>query len=509
MKIHVQNKVLVRALLPLLVFLLHSYLSFNHVLGKDEGVALYTGRVILEGGVPYLDSWDHKGPILYFLNAVGLWISQNAIWGPGLFEGLLLASAVSLLVHQLKQFWSTLVLYSVIIAFLISYYFFMESLNLTESWTLGFQMIAYLLIFIESNKSRNFDSGKVKNGRLFFTLGLAFSIIFYTRPNNSIGVLLATITFSFVFARSFALKGLVVFFLTFFSFSTLIFIYLQATHSFTEFVEQFVIYNLDYSSVGSTTNRLDASLHSLFRLAQTPLIIFMVITFIFILLDKSSWLVALGKAKINIAIIVGLLGDFLFSFLSSRGYLHYMIIILPSLMINVGIFQSMFSERSLTYRRVISFALGLCIVFGGIFGMQKAISRFYSNPGNLVGVAKFLDLNSVDTDRVQMLGSETRVLVIAERKSSSSITYSHPATSIFYRNVEQAVRKLENDVKAENPKYIVRNTKESCELDLKSCRVRNSEYREENLFSLYSWILLNYEMVKIIGDYEIWESKKV
>lgn len=495
---------LARAPLPILVFLIHSFLAFNHVIGNDEGVALYTGRVILEGGAPYLDSWDHKGPVLYFLNAVGFWISQNAVWGPGILEGLFLAFAVSLSIHNLLQFWSPFVVYSLIIAFLISYYFFLESLNLTESWTHGFQMVAYLLIFIESNRRTIFDSGRVKSTRLFFILGLIFSLIFYTRPNNSMGVLFATITFSVLFQKSNAIKGLMVFSLTFFSFSFLIWLYLNSNGSFSQFIEQFVVYNLDYSSAGNTSDRFNSALHSLYRLIQTPLSLLMVTTLISIILYRSSWFEIFKRTKINIAILVGLIGDFLFSFLSARGYLHYMIVILPGLMIVVGILQSYFAERSMAYRRFISLVLVVCILSGGLFGTQKAFTRFYSDPGDLVEVSKFLINNSVDTDYVQILGSDTRILVMAHRKSSSSITYSNPATSVFYRNAKQTAWKVESDVKSKNPKYIVRNIKGSCELDRPTCGLGTPQYDEENLATLYSWILRNYQRIAIIGDYEIW-----
>ncbi|KEP72638.1 hypothetical protein HR12_42000 [Microbacterium sp. SUBG005] len=31
---------------------------------RDSGVFLYTGMVVSRGGMPYVDSWDHKGPLL-------------------------------------------------------------------------------------------------------------------------------------------------------------------------------------------------------------------------------------------------------------------------------------------------------------------------------------------------------------------------------------------------------------------------------------------------------------
>ena len=499
----VSKKSLANLILPLLVLAIHFSLAVNHVIGNDEGVVLYTGRNILEGGAPYVDSWDHKGPILYLLNAFGLWLSSNALWGPGLLEGLLLAFAIAVLGHQLKQVWRPFIVNSSIVAFLGSYYLFLESLNLTESWTLGFQILAYLLIFQESNRSPYINS-VTERGRtrsVYLLLGLAFSLIFYTRPNNATGIFLATIILSFISHKVIILYVWKVFSSTFIAFSILIYLYLSITGSFKQFLEQFFVYNRDYSSAGSIADRFGSLGHSLLRLVQTPLILILVVILMLIFLDKSA------KAKVHLAILTGFLGDFVASFLSARGYLHYMIIILPSLFFILGSLQSCINEGKEKYRRLTSLALVFCVILGGVFGTQKILGRFHNDPGDIKGIARFLESNSKDTDYIQILGSETRVLVLAQRRSASSITYSHPATSIFYHQRLKMAKKLEIDIKARNPKFILRSIVGTCNLNDNSCGIGRPNYSEEGLESLYLWILSNYERLGLLGNYEIWQSK--
>ncbi len=500
---YISRKSLVNLILPLLVLLIHGSLAVNHVLGIDEGVALYTGRKILEGGSPYVDSWDHKGPILYLLNALGLSLSSNALWGPGLLEGALLALALAVLSHQLKQFWPPFIVYSSILAFLGSYYLFLESLNLTESWTLSFQIFAYLLIFLESNHSPSIDSkrDRRKTRRVYVLLGLAFSLIFYTRPNNATGIFLASITLSLVLHKAIIFYVWKVFSFTFIAISIAIYSYLSIVGSFNLFLEQFFIYNLDYSSAGSIAERFGSLGHSLFRLAQTPLILLLIVIALLIFLDKSA------KAKVHIAILIGFLGDFISSFLSARGYLHYLIIILPSLLFILGSLQFCLREGQARYRRATSLVLVLCVVLGGVFGAQKILARFHNDSGNIKGIAKFLESNSKETDNIQILGSETRVLVLAQRQSASSITYSNPANSVFYREKLKIVMKLESDIKTRSPKFILRSTKGTCSFNHISCGIGQPNYSEEDLASLYLWILSNYERLGFLGDYEIWQSK--
>ena len=48
---------------------------------RDSGVFLYMGSSILDGQVPYRDAWDHKPPVIFYLNAFGLIIGGGSIWG--------------------------------------------------------------------------------------------------------------------------------------------------------------------------------------------------------------------------------------------------------------------------------------------------------------------------------------------------------------------------------------------------------------------------------------------
>lgn len=49
--------------------------------GPDSSVFNYMARVILNGGMPYRDSFDHKGPLIYLIDALGLLIDQqNGVW---------------------------------------------------------------------------------------------------------------------------------------------------------------------------------------------------------------------------------------------------------------------------------------------------------------------------------------------------------------------------------------------------------------------------------------------
>ena len=48
---------------------------------RDSSVFTYIGKVILQGGMPYRDTFDHKGPLIYLINALGLAINERiGVW---------------------------------------------------------------------------------------------------------------------------------------------------------------------------------------------------------------------------------------------------------------------------------------------------------------------------------------------------------------------------------------------------------------------------------------------
>ena len=98
-----------RALESLLVFLvvaitllLLSPLNIP-ILGRDEGVFVYIGQQILQGKIPYRDVWDHKGPLIYYIDALGLFIGHHSQWGIWLIEGICITGSLILLYLLLRR----------------------------------------------------------------------------------------------------------------------------------------------------------------------------------------------------------------------------------------------------------------------------------------------------------------------------------------------------------------------------------------------------------------------
>src|SRR5207248_7801570 len=60
---------------------------------RDAGLFLYAGSEILHGGVPYRDVWDHKPPLIFYLNALGLALAPGW-WGVWILELMMMGGAL-------------------------------------------------------------------------------------------------------------------------------------------------------------------------------------------------------------------------------------------------------------------------------------------------------------------------------------------------------------------------------------------------------------------------------
>ncbi|MBI4927784.1 MAG: hypothetical protein HY835_08455 [Anaerolineae bacterium] len=139
----------------------------------DSGVFQYIGWKILQGGLPYRDVWDHKGPLIYFLNGLGLFL-----WG-GNPRGIFVLEVAFYLSGLACMFWALIRLLHPLPALVgcavwtALFLAFLDGGNLTEEYALLFSAAALLA----------FTYRRQCPGLAFGVIGLAAAGAFWLRPN--------------------------------------------------------------------------------------------------------------------------------------------------------------------------------------------------------------------------------------------------------------------------------------------------------------------------------------
>ncbi len=149
----------------------------------DSGIFQEMGVCLTQGGIPYVDLFDHKGPVLWFVQAFGIFISPQ--WGLMalqtifLFFTLLLWYKTTLLLVD-KQILSLII--SILgLLFLMAFY---ERGNLCEEWSLPFISLPIFLYFKRWKNAIN-KKNPIYSHTNTLILGLCVGILAMIRLNNT------------------------------------------------------------------------------------------------------------------------------------------------------------------------------------------------------------------------------------------------------------------------------------------------------------------------------------
>jgi hypothetical protein len=158
----------------LLMRLLVSNNPYTHFPGRDQGVFLYIGEGLLDGQTPYLDTWDHKGPLIYFINALGKLIDPAGEWGVYLLMIVFLGAAIVIAYLPLRKRAGTIPLLGGLAVFLGLILHMGAFDNLVELYALPFYALGLLAVAgaVEKNKST-----------FLLLFGVSAALAFSLRPN--------------------------------------------------------------------------------------------------------------------------------------------------------------------------------------------------------------------------------------------------------------------------------------------------------------------------------------
>ncbi len=464
----------------------------------DESIFMYGGMLINNGKLPYVDLWDHKGPLLYVLNSIALKTQlPNNLGIPLLQSTLLLLACIFPLILKYRTSLSSqtrrrFVLFVSMVSLVL--YTSINSFNTTEFWSLPFQIFVYVslveLLVASTNEATSIFTLQ-SYYFISFMMGLCLAAIFLLRPNNGFGVLLA-IFLSYTIISVKKIKIILVF-STGFLFTvifTLCF-YLPARGEFlTQFVKQFWEYNLDYSSGYSLLQKSYGSVYLLVNFIKLPLLLVLVC----VIIIKFQNL----KSRAFFSLVLVALLDFLGQMTSGRGYSSYLVAIFGALFV-ILYFLINFAKMSLKDYQILCILLTITIL--PQISTTDLDLRWHQNFREQRIASDYLSKNSSKDEEVIYLGNNPYILVRSERFSASPIVYNYPVLSKFYREQSYLVERLNLDLIMGKPKYIVQDRSSSCSFFDSQCYSGDSQYLQENLVlsEFRQYVLENYQLEAVVG----------
>ena len=281
----------------------------------DSDIFRYMGYAILQGKIPYTDLFDHKGLLLYFINALGLVIHSN--YGIFFIQVIHLTATLIVWYKMLSNYQQTWQKYLILAVSLIGLWAYYEEGNLAEEWSLFCISLPIMLWLDTLNKETEEFSI-----RSMFAIGLCMGAIFLLRINNMVPafIILLYCLIEALLKRkySYAVKATGIIFASFLIFPLLACLYmylLNGTKGVDDMFYAIIGFNLDYAKESGIGCQFDWSNLLLYSTPFLPILYLLP----FILKKRQ--------------IVIPLLLATLFTFISigGRSYPHYFIVFIPLL----------------------------------------------------------------------------------------------------------------------------------------------------------------------------------
>lgn len=487
--------------------------------GRDSGFFMYAGHQILTGKLPYIDFWDSKGPGIFYINALGLFLGHGSRWGAWLLEFILLVISAYLFYQGVAKKWGHGAALFSSIAWIYGFSRVWEGGNLTEEYTLFFSFIL-LSYFLQENKTTN------KN--FYLLTGTVFALNFLFRANNT-GVPIAILLSLFILAlwqhqyqrlsNIFIFTGISSFFVL-----GVVSLYFLSKGNFNEMVQAAILYNFFYANTGEKFQLV--FWRGINQIGWPAYIAIIGYSAIIYQIFKKKF------SKESTVIILFLLIDFplevILSSLSGKAYIHYFISWIPAIAILVAFTYFTFSKILFPTQLVdflnqpkksLSIAFGVLLLFYWITGTGKT----YQNLGKQIlfnrnqsiektdPVANFLKENTSPNDFVWIWGAYPSLNFLAQREAPTPYLF-YPAyepspyleemSFSFWKDISTTPPKMIVDAYSSSPDYILSLDKENRQSQLQHASPDLYTPPYQNNF--FDFVEHNYQHISTINGFDIY-----
>ncbi len=425
---------------------------------RDSGVFQYIGWRILNGGVPYLDIWDQKPPVIFYLDALGISISNHSRWGIWIIEFIALLIAAYLGFQLIRKSVGSIPAVLSLLIGMLSLNYFLEGGNLAEEYALPLQFAA-LWIFFAAQRS-------IDRSWRWYVTGFLGSLAFFTKQ-TSFGIWISIVIFLLIRA---ALSGRMKDGLIKISKVILgslpvclaVVLYFGLRHALAQFWSAAFKYNFAYSLATSWVSKMkEIAVSGITTLAHIPtgLFYFVIIGYlvgvILILYRRDlldPWLPLLAVMLIDLPIELILVN------LSGRNYAHYYITMLPVLLIFVGLTiwvlngQLFAWKVPLAARHIFIFGLLAMIALSSFRDYHAQVIKYAQPPDT--GLIDYIDKNTSPGDYVLLWGAESSYNFLSQRVSPTRFVYLYPLYQPGYTN-EGLIEEFLGEVIHNQPRLII------------------------------------------------------
>lgn len=489
--------------------------------GRDGGFFNYVGKVIESGSKLYVDIWDSKGPMIFWINALGVGADYTR-WGVFFIELCFETASLFITYWVVKKLFGFLPALGTVLIGALLLKLVIATGNSTEEYSILFTWVAVLALTMLLTMDRmSFWS--------FFLMGSSIVFNFLLRANNigtQIIVILVALSFVHINRKETKLWQPVAYLII----GALIIAVPVSLHfiingSFKAMIDASILYNFSYSTAANAPF-FDRFIPAI-NVFNKWILVFLAIWVLSIwhLLDRKHteltpilWLTILAFPM-----------EVLMSSVSGRGYVHYYICWMPACMLLIAYGLSVVQKEAInpTFRQkcetnhTLMILVGLILIIAGtsfntvyftpkfVFGsmLHPSIKREFQEP-----VARVVMGLTDDTDKVLVFAGQAGINLMSQRDSIDGALF-YPAINNSRIGLE-VQEKFFMNLRADPPQLILDGYSLHPEqIPAIDPKTRNDQRFlmsfSNNLEQVMSWINQHYERYDEANGYIIYRLRSI
>lgn len=414
----------------------------NGISKTDSSVFRYIGFGMTKGIVPYRDSFDHKGPLVYFLNYLGALISyEHGIW---LVELVLLIASAYIAYKTARLFAGAVgSVFAVLAAFGALVRCFGGG-NYAEEYAIPFILIG---IYVFSDYLIN---DEISSFRLI-GCGFAFGCVLLLRPN----MISVWIVFSImVLIKCIAQKSLKQLwrFVIIFLIGMIIPIaaslaYLAANGAVYDFIKEYLLFNFKYTGVKNDPLKIIRAVFLMIPSRQYG--IALIVILLKTIYDKD------GKMRFfDIGYLLLIIVSVLMMAMSGRLYLHYSMVLVPLLIYPMSILWGfLFGRNGMTikkfffcHKKTIPIAfLTLVLLAEPWYTICRLAELNREMDKEESEVVDYILKNTDENDPIIVLGNCNIIYLKSHRSAASRYSYQKPIAAVDAEILKEFIEEIDGN----------------------------------------------------------------
>lgn len=405
--------------------------------GTDSSVFKTMALLMSKGFIPYKDSFDHKGPLIYIINWLGMQISYyKGIWVIELLTIVVTLGFIYKIAHLVcGKLYSCMVL--LIVAFPL--YEYLEGGNLVEEYAMPFIAIS-LYYFIDY-----FLNEKINPVRLIIC-GLSLGAVCLLRVNMiSVWVVFCIAVLIHLIYQQKVKKILV--FLSYFlcglgMMALPILIWLTVNGALYDFWENYIVFNQSYISDASFIQYVYAFLYFFGNVVMIVSVVSLVYQY------------KIKPDGFHLAYICYYFLTLAWICIGGRGYAHYGMILIPLMAYPISIVFMMIEKR-IKDSFFLTVVLGIAVISvwneGITWAIGSYVDRNHDSGRECDPVIDIITERTDENDTITVWGNWNIIYVLSHRIPASKYSYQFPIADIDYDIYSEYFEDLE----VNQPKFII------------------------------------------------------